>query len=87
MGFEIEFKGHGLEEVEYQSDIITNNSKLIKGQEIIKIDKAYFRPLEVNELVGDSSKAKEKLNWSPKISLEQMCEEMVAQDMMIQRNC
>ena len=85
MGFDIKFKGQGLEEVGYVSKIITNDSKLLEGQEIIKIDQAYFRPLEVNELLGDSSKAKEKLNWSPKISLEQMCEEMVAEDLKLQK--
>jgi GDPmannose 4,6-dehydratase len=85
MGFDIEFKGQGLDEVGYVSNIITNDSKLVEGQEIIEIDKAYFRPLEVNELLGDSSKAKEKLNWSPKISLEQMCEEMVAEDLKLQK--
>lgn len=84
MGFDIAFKGKGLDEVGYVENIITKDSKLKDGQEIIKIDQAYFRPLEVNELLGDSSKAKEKLKWAPKISLEEMCEEMVAEDLRLQ---
>jgi len=84
MGFDIVFKGKGLDEVGYVENIITKDSKLKDGQEIIKIDQAYFRPLEVNELLGDSSKAKEKLKWAPKISLEEMCEEMVAEDLRLQ---
>jgi len=50
---------------------------------IIKIDPRYYRPTEVNELLGDSSKAKAKLNWEPKISLEEMIAEMVSEDLRI----
>ena len=47
---------------------------------VIRVDKNYFRPSEVNELMGDSSKAFNKLGWKPKISLEDMIEEMVKND-------
>ena len=53
---------------------------------VIKIDPRYYRPTEVNELLGDSSKAKSKLKWEPKISLEEMISEMVSEDLRIARN-
>ena len=52
-----------------------------EGNDIIKIDPRYFRPTEVETLLGDASKAKEKLNWSPKISFEQLVKEMVRSDL------
>ena len=51
------------------------------GKDIVKIDPRYFRPSEVNFLMGDSTKAKKKLNWSAKISIEQLVEEMVKKDL------
>jgi GDPmannose 4,6-dehydratase len=50
------------------------------GKVLVEIDKRYFRPTEVDYLEGDASKAKEKLNWIPKISLESMIAEMVQSD-------
>ena len=50
------------------------------GEIVIKIDKRYYRPTEVDELLGDSSKAKEELGWSPKITLEELVSEMVRED-------
>ena len=85
MGFDIKFKGEGLDEIGYVTNIRATNSKLDDGQEIIRVDPAYFRPLEVNELLGDSSKARDKLKWTPKISLEEMCKEMVEEDLMLQK--
>jgi len=52
----------------------------IDGQEIIKLHSRYYRPTEVNSLLGDASKAKKKLNWSPKISFEELVKEMVEED-------
>ncbi len=56
------------------------------GNEIIKVEPRYFRPTEVETLLGDSSKAKEKLNWSPKITFEQLVNEMVDEDLKIAKN-
>jgi len=56
------------------------------GKGIIKIDPRYFRPTEVETLLGDASKAKEKLNWSPKISFEQLVREMVDKDLELAKN-
>ena len=50
------------------------------GEIVIRVDPRYFRPTEVDELLGDSSKAKNKLNWEPKISLEELISEMIEKD-------
>ena len=50
------------------------------GQVILKIDPNYFRPAEVETLLGDPTKAKEKLGWVPEITAQEMCAEMVAED-------
>ena len=57
-----------------------------KGKDIIKIDSRYFRPTEVETLLGDASKAKEKLNWSPKISFKQLVKEMIDEDLKLAKN-
>ena len=71
----IEWKGKDLEEVGSYN-----------GKEIIKIDPKYFRPTEVETLLGDASKAKEKLNWFPKISFEQLVKEMIDEDLKLAKN-
>lgn len=85
IGFTIDFRGKGVDEVGYVSKITSKISNIKEGQKIIAIDPKYFRPLEVDVLLGDSKKAKEKLNWSPKVTLDEMCEEMVAEDMIQQK--
>ena len=57
-----------------------NEVGLYNGKEIIKVDPRYFRPTEVDTLLGDASKAKKKLNWIPKISFKQLVKEMVDED-------
>ena len=56
------------------------------GQDIIKVDPRYFRPTEVESLLGDASKAKEKLKWTPRISFEQLVKEMVEEDLKLAKN-
>ena len=51
------------------------------GKEVVKVDKRYFRPTEVDILRGDASKAKQKLNWQPKYDLKSLIKEMVAYDL------
>ncbi|MEN3112389.1 GDP-mannose 4,6-dehydratase [Uliginosibacterium paludis] len=64
------------------SRLPTPNSPPLKpGDVIVKIDPRYFRPAEVETLLGDPTKAKEKLGWVPEITVQQMCEEMVAADL------
>ena len=56
------------------------------GKDIIKVDPRYFRPTEVETLLGDATKAKEVLNWAPKISFEQLVKEMVDEDLKLAKN-
>jgi GDPmannose 4,6-dehydratase len=58
-----------------------NEVGLFEGKDIIKVDPRYFRPTEVETLLGDASKAKDKLGWSPKISFEQLVKEMIDKDL------
>ena len=51
------------------------------GQEVVAVDPRYFRPTEVELLIGDPTKAKQKLGWTPEITAQQMCAEMVAADL------
>ena len=83
LGIDIAFKGKGVNEIGYVEK--SNNSKfqIPVGKEIINIDPTYYRPTEVDLLVGDASKAKEKLGWTPQISLDEMIEEMVFSDLKL----
>jgi GDPmannose 4,6-dehydratase len=66
-GMQITWRGEGLDEIGY--DVFT-------GNEVIKVSPKYFRPAEVESLLGDATKAKEKLGWEPKISFKQLVEDM-----------
>jgi GDPmannose 4,6-dehydratase len=70
-GIEIEWKGEGVDEVGINKET---------GKEIIAIDPQYFRPAEVEELVGDAQKAKEKLGWKPQHLVQDIVKEMVEED-------
>jgi GDPmannose 4,6-dehydratase len=73
LGMKIKWRGAGLNEVGIDD----------RGNEIIKVDPEYFRPTEVETLLGDPSKAKEKLGWKPRISFEELVSEMVKEDLRI----
>tara|TARA_B100001248_G_scaffold200089_1_gene154366 strand:+ start:681 stop:1709 length:1029 start_codon:yes stop_codon:yes gene_type:complete len=60
-----------------------NEIGIYKNQEIIRVDKNYYRPTEVDSLLGDASKAKKKLSWKPKISFKQLVKEMVESDLKL----
>ncbi|MEO1958625.1 MAG: GDP-mannose 4,6-dehydratase [Nautiliaceae bacterium] len=60
---------------------IIKHAKILVGKDIINVDPKYFRPTEVDLLLGDASKAREKLGWEPKITLEEMTKEMVENDL------
>lgn len=81
LGIEIAFKNSGLAEIGYIKSLSRFTENLRVGQEIIKISEKYFRPAEVDRLLGDSNLAREKLNWSPKISVDELCEEMINYDL------
>ena len=82
LGISLKFQGKGVDEIAVVSGISGNNAPTLKvGDVIVKVDSHYFRPTEVETLLGDPSKAKEKLGWIPEITLDQMVEEMVAYDL------
>ena len=60
-----------------------NEIGIYENKEIIKVDKSYYRPTEVDSLLGDASKAKKKLKWKPKISFEQLVKEMIESDLKL----
>ena len=72
LGYKIIWKGKG-----------KNEKGLVDGKVIIKVDKNYFRPTEVETLLGDASKAKKKLGWEPKISFKKLVSEMVREDLKL----
>ena len=83
LGIEIEFEGTGLSEIGIVKDVKdSSKTKLRTGEIIIRVDPRYFRPSEVDTLLGDPSKARNKLNWKPKISAHEMCAEMVKDDLL-----
>ena len=82
LGIELEFTGAGIDEIGTVKAISGDNAKGVNvGDVIVKVDTRYFRPAEVETLLGDPSKAKEKLGWTPEITVEEMCAEMVANDL------
>jgi len=81
VGIEVEFRGSGVEEKGYVVYCSNPEYQVEPGKEIVAIDRNYFRPTEVDLLIGDPSKAMAKLGWSPKYNLYQLVEEMVTSDL------
>ena len=79
VGVELEFKGEGVDERGYVKSC-TPQYHFTLGQEVVAIDPKYFRPTEVDLLLGDPTKAKTKLGWQPKYDVKMLCAEMVAAD-------
>lgn len=82
LGITLRFEGKGVDEVAVVAAIEGDNAPALKaGDVIVKVDPRYFRPAEVETLLGDPTKAKQKLGWVPEITTQQMCAEMVAEDL------
>jgi GDPmannose 4,6-dehydratase len=82
LGISLAFEGLGVDEVAKVAAITGDNAPALKvGDVIVKIDPRYFRPTEVETLLGDPSKAKTDLGWIPEITAQDMCKEMVANDL------
>jgi len=82
LGILLRFEGHGINEIGIVDAIEGDNAPALQvGDVIVKVDPRYFRPAEVETLLGDPSKAKEKLGWVPEITTQEMCAEMVAEDL------
>ena len=98
-GIEIEFTGEGSDEVgivksvdkKLFSSLITNDESRITdfpGKEVVVVDPRYFRPTEVEQLIGDSSKARTRLGWEPEYDLKMLVEEMMTSDLkLMQKDC
>ncbi len=82
LGVTLKFEGQGVDECAVVSSINGVNAHALKvGDVIVKVDPHYFRPTEVETLLGDPAKAKAKLGWVPEITLDEMVQEMVAHDL------
>lgn len=81
IGITIRFEGEGVNEKGIVEKCDNPNWKVAVGQEIIKINPYYFRPTEVDLLIGDPTKAKQTLGWQPKYTLRQMIAEMIENDL------
>ena len=82
VGIELKFTGSGIDEIATITAITGSNAPGVKvGDVIVRVDARYFRPAEVETLLGDPSKAKAKLGWEPEITVEEMCAEMVVNDL------
>lgn len=82
LGVEVEFKGEGVDEIAVVTAIEGDKAPALSaGDVIMRIDPTYFRPAEVETLLGDPTKAREKLGWEPTITAREMCAEMVEEDL------
>ncbi len=86
VGIEIDFKGIGVDEVGFVKNCKNPDYQLESGKVVIQIDPEYFRPTEVELLIGDATKAQQKLNWKPKYSFDELVKEMVASDLQLFSN-
>jgi len=84
LGIKLKFEGAGVEEVAIVASVTGEDAPAVKvGDIIVRIDPRYFRPAEVETLLGDPSKAKQALGWEPHITAQEMCAEMVMADLKI----
>lgn len=91
LGIEVEFSGTGIHEkgviIDVDAQVLQqyqlNPAHLHPGQTVVRVDPRYFRPTEVDLLIGDPSKAKKQLKWTPKYDLDQLIEDMVQSDLKL----
>ncbi len=83
LGIELSFDGEGVKEIAKIAKCTNDEFQLPIGKEVLAIDKKYFRPTEVDLLIGDPTKSKEKLGWKPKYDLAAMVKEMVLSDLKL----
>ena len=83
VGIELDFRGKGIEEIAVVKSCSNPKYKLEIGKEVLSVDSRYFRPTEVDLLIGDPSKAKEKLGWVPETSLKELVNDMMKSDIKL----
>lgn len=82
LGLTLRFEGSGLNEIGVIESITGHSAPAVSiGDVVVRVDPRYFRPAEVETLLGDPAKAKEKLGWIPEITVQEMCSEMVREDL------
>ena len=85
VGIELEFKGEGVDEKAYVTACNNKDFKVKIGKEVLSVDPNYFRPTEVDLLIGDSSKAKNKLGWVPEHDLASLVKDMMKSDVLLMK--
>ena len=85
LGIEIEFKGNGVDEKAYVVSCSNPEYKLVTGKEVVCVDARYFRPTEVDLLIGDPTKAQQKLGWKPEHDLKSLVNDMMQSDIKIMK--
>lgn len=85
LGITLEFRGTGSDEVGVVARIEGNKTRIKVGETIVRVDPRYYRPTEVESLLGDASKAREKLGWVPQSSFEELVKEMIQSDYALAR--
>ena len=83
VGIEVDFKGEGVNEIGFIKACNNEKYQLEVGTEVVAVDPRYFRPTEVDLLIGDPTKSKTKLNWEPKYDLQALVEDMMAADLKL----
>ncbi|MCB9075372.1 MAG: GDP-mannose 4,6-dehydratase [Chitinophagales bacterium] len=83
VGIELEFKGTGVEEKAYIVSCSNPEYQVEIGKEVVAVDPAYFRPTEVDLLIGDPTKSKTKLGWNPKYDLAELVKDMMTADLQL----
>lgn len=84
-GIAVEFRGNGDKEIGVVTSVSNSDFQVAVGQTVIAIDPEYYRPTEVDLLIGDASKAKRLLGWEPRYTLQEMVKEMVESDIKLMR--
>jgi GDPmannose 4,6-dehydratase len=79
-GVQVAFKGSGEQEIGYVEKVLLPECRVREGDVVVEVDKKYFRPTEVDLLLGDPTKAKEKLGWTAKYTLDELAKEMIDAD-------
>ena len=85
IGIELEFVGQGINERGIVAKCDNSICKLEEGQAVVGINEKYFRPAEVDMLIGDATKAKKLLGWKPKYTLQMLVEEMMQRELILQK--
>lgn len=83
VGVELEFRGTGADEKGYVKSCSNPEFQLETGKEVLAVDERYFRPTEVDLLIGDASKARHKLGWEPEYTLQELVSEMMESDLRL----